>query len=486
MQILPDCAQVFAELTTEVQTAMPIRVSEILYEAGYLMLLAGEGHSAYRAFSHLLNGEFAVNKSNRTLFAYLESVFPSLCHYLRVPYPKTPEQEELSISKLQAMIEENEQRSIAILFMDRFLPPPRATSWSEEYISRLINEEQPELSELSCFFQDAYRSIQSHLRSYQIDEAAKLLKIYELVSQKSESYRRGWISSEVLVIAVLTYLELGREEEAKQLLLNCWDQSNRDSFNLNQFLSFTATRNLILSGIFREKVNISQEAIAFFFDVLTHHSYTPQLKIPTVKDWEKFMENWNARIFAEDYQESFEGQCEYWAERFPMEVEQKNCSRPPATAQEILELEKRLGTALPTSYRNFLLYSNGWNILNSPYCHGELCGTSEIAWFKERNLDWIEGWHQGETEDETSDEEYFQYGKYQDCVVMRRVYLRTALQISSDEDCEGDIYLLNPKIIDSRGEWEAWDFGNKHPGAYRYQSFWEMMQAVYERSFSKE
>jgi len=69
---------------------------------------------------------------------------------------------------------------------------------------------------------------------------------------------------------------------------------------------------------------------------------------------------------------------------------------------------------------------------------------------------------------------------------MRRVYLRTALQISSEEDCDGDLYLLNPKIVDARGEWEAWDFGNKNPGADRYQSFWEMIQAVYESSFRKE
>jgi len=124
-------------------------------------------------------------------------------------------------------------------------------------------------------------------------------------------------------------------------------------------------------------------------------------------------------------------------------------------------------------------------VLNSPNCHGALLGSQEIAWFVERNLDWIEAWYQGETEDETSDEEYFQYGKYQDCVVMRRVYLRTALQISS-EDCDGDLYLLNSKIVDARGEWEAWDFGNKNPGADRYQSFWEMIQSVYESSFRKE
>ena len=61
--------------------------------------------------------------------------------------------------------------------------------------------------------------------------------------------------------------------------------------------------------------------------------------------------------------------------------------------------------------------------------------------------------------------------------------MKTALQISFTED--GYVYLLNPKIIDSRNEWEAWDFGTKLPGAYRYRSFWEMMQEVYQRCFDE-
>jgi hypothetical protein len=201
MQIPLDCAQTFAELTTEIQTAKPSRVSEILYEAGYLMLLAGEAQSAYRAFSHLLSGKFAIAQSNRTLSSYLESLLPSLCHHLNIPHPKTPGQEEQSISELKATIKENEQRYRAILLMDRFLPPPRATEWSEEYIAKLI-EAEPDNSELRWFFQDAYRAIQANLRSNRFDRAVRLLKIYELVSQKSELYRRGWEASEVLAIAV--------------------------------------------------------------------------------------------------------------------------------------------------------------------------------------------------------------------------------------------------------------------------------------------
>ncbi|MBW4475266.1 MAG: hypothetical protein KME45_33550 [Stenomitos rutilans HA7619-LM2] len=59
--------------------------------------------------------------------------------------------------------------------------------------------------------------------------------------------------------------------------------------------------------------------------------------------------------------------------------------------------------------------------------------------------------------------------------------MKTALQLSSTED--GYVFLLNPQVLDSRNEWEAWDFGNKLPGANRYRSFWDMMQNVYKRSF---
>ena len=41
---------------------------------------------------------------------------------------------------------------------------------------------------------------------------------------------------------------------------------------------------------------------------------------------------------------------------------------------------------------------------------------------------------------------------------------------------DGFIYLLNPQVVTNDGEWEAWDFGNKYPGAKRYKSFWEMIR----------
>lgn len=67
------------------------------------------------------------------------------------------------------------------------------------------------------------------------------------------------------------------------------------------------------------------------------------------------------------------------------------------------------------------------------------------------------------------------YGEEQDCVTLRTKYLKTALAIS--EGIDAAIYLFNPQIVTEAGEWEAWFFSNELPGAIRYQSFPEMMQA---------
>ncbi|MEQ8226028.1 MAG: hypothetical protein ABRQ37_27190, partial [Candidatus Eremiobacterota bacterium] len=49
------------------------------------------------------------------------------------------------------------------------------------------------------------------------------------------------------------------------------------------------------------------------------------------------------------------------------------------------------------------------------------------------------------------------------------------------EEVDSAIYLLNPHVVTSDGEWEAWFFGYTLPGAIRYRSFREMMEGEYFR-----
>src|SRR5689334_13022976 len=57
------------------------------------------------------------------------------------------------------------------------------------------------------------------------------------------------------------------------------------------------------------------------------------------------------------------------------------CGNPPATNEEILDAEKRLGVVLPPSYRLFLRHSNGWAVFSSFI--DRLWPVQQIARFKD-------------------------------------------------------------------------------------------------------
>ena len=149
---------------------------------------------------------------------------------------------------------------------------------------------------------------------------------------------------------------------------------------------------------------------------------------------------------------------------------------PAASIQEINNVEARLGVSLPPSYRQFLQTSNGWR--NSGAFIYRVWSTTEIAWFKERHQTWIDAYIGPKPIQPTiSDQAYFVYGEEQDPITLRVEYLPTALEISDVGDA--CIYLLNPKVVTEEGEWEAWFFANWLPGAARYRSFQELMEAQY-------
>lgn len=162
-----------------------------------------------------------------------------------------------------------------------------------------------------------------------------------------------------------------------------------------------------------------------------------------------------------------------------------------AREEEIAALEKRLGAALPPSYRSFLAETNGWRNCG-PFIYN-LWPCSDVRWFQERNQDWIDAYMHPESSGITivsppgqeppklrplTDEEYLTYGEEQDSCRFHTEYLQTALEISDVGDSA--VLLLNPKTISDGGEWEAWLFANWMPGAHRYRSFHELMQGEYE------
>jgi SMI1 / KNR4 family (SUKH-1) len=139
-----------------------------------------------------------------------------------------------------------------------------------------------------------------------------------------------------------------------------------------------------------------------------------------------------------------------------------------ATEEELTAAEQRLGTSLPPDYRAFLLESNGFEQLSSFIWR--LYGTGEIDWFRIRNQAWIDAYQIG---DDISPQEHLNQRDNE--VRFRAAYLSSCLQISEEGDSA--VVLLNPEVVTAAGEWETWFFANWLPGARRYSSFREFMEA---------
>lgn len=196
-------------------------------------------------------------------------------------------------------------------------------------------------------------------------------------------------------------------------------------------------------------------------------------------DWETFLTQWSQEILEARAIDS---------SNLPQEVIDSGwLGYPGATEEQLNHVETRLAVSLPPSYRKFLKVSNGWR--QTTHFIDRLWSTDEIDWFARRHQDWINRYVQQQHPNSSSngrevaglsisDSEYFVYGEQQDCRKLRSEYLQTALEISDKRDAA--IYLLNPQVISESGEWEAWFFGDWLPGADRYLSFQEMMQAEYQ------
>ena len=136
-----------------------------------------------------------------------------------------------------------------------------------------------------------------------------------------------------------------------------------------------------------------------------------------------------------------------------------------ATEAQIEAAETRLKRKLPPSYREFLSVTNGWRF-PGPFID-KMWSVEEIDLFSVRNGQWID--IQSQFPNTSADE---------DDAFPPLPQLQAALEISEVGDSA--IYLLNPLVVGPDGEWQAIFMASWIPGAYRYPSFWAMMQHDYE------
>ena len=206
-------------------------------------------------------------------------------------------------------------------------------------------------------------------------------------------------------------------------------------------------------------------------------------------DWKSFLLLWSQAIL--------DSMSDEERKQLPQQVLNSGwLGYPGATDKQITKLETRLKRQLPPSYREFLKVTNGWRQTakdDDSFSH-KLWSTDEVGGFVIRHPLWIKAFaERHETADMTlidpdelddcwnpigiPDDEYFVYGEEQDPSKLRVEYLKAAIEIS-DVGIDS-IYLLNPQVVNSEGEWEAWFFADYLPGADRYPSFREMMEAEY-------
>jgi hypothetical protein len=256
------------------------------------------------------------------------------------------------------------------------------------------------------------------------------------------------------------------EEQARDSLVKWWRTEDRGFHSMNQLIDSIPIMQSLLSGTLQNDIQISPAQVTEFISSVRNYQYIPQpLFIPSPSDWSTLLKKWNDKMFID----SSESDLETYVDWYPDECVNKNCTKPPALEVDIKLLEQRLGKQLPPSYRNFLLASDGWTFMKT---FRELFNSQEVDWLS--NLTpWLADWEGREI----SDEEYFDYSDLRYYSGIRRGHMESVLQISSIES--GYVYLLNPLIVDERGEWECFDFGTKLSGGHRYRSFWDMINKFY-------
>ncbi|HEY3059205.1 MAG TPA: SMI1/KNR4 family protein [Chloroflexota bacterium] len=150
---------------------------------------------------------------------------------------------------------------------------------------------------------------------------------------------------------------------------------------------------------------------------------------------------------------------------------------PGASESSLEAAEERLGAALPPSYREFLAFSNGWRTL-TPFIY-QLWPAADLEWYAVRRPELVEADALFSAQlPPVSDAEYFAYGPGQDSAAFRLDVVHAGLEVS---DMGDGILLLSPRVVTEDGEWEALFVAPWLPGARRYRSFWDLVQAEHRR-----
>jgi hypothetical protein len=170
--------------------------------------------------------------------------------------------------------------------------------------------------------------------------------------------------------------------------------------------------------------------------------------------------------------------------RFPLDALQSRLVREgsilsrPADAADIEAWTARFGMEMPASLRALYAVSDGvFASVDFAKEKRVLLPAARLRWLHEEDAQLVQIWQRNAGGD-ASDADYHVYGERQDVVKLRPSYMSRMVCLSPVVD--GGVLLLNPAIRFADGEFEAWDFSVKYPGARRYPSLAELLEAQCE------
>jgi HEAT repeat protein len=186
--------------------------------------------------------------------------------------------------------------------------------------------------------------------------------------------------------------------------------------------------------------------------------------IMSVQQWSRFLRRWNQRVLQS-------------AEDLPPKLRERGwLGFPPATKTQLRRAERRLGYALPPSYRNFLLASNGWR--RPSFCVDRIRPIAKVQWLEVDDPSAVDAYTiAGDSLSNYAPEDYFAYDGRP---IFDAEHFRACLLIADPTLGDSMIYVLNPKVVAADGEWEAWRHAHWIPGAERFPSFELLIRAEAE------
>jgi cell wall assembly regulator SMI1 len=275
------------------------------------------------------------------------------------------------------------------------------------------------------------------------DEPAAAAVLHDLLAGLDLSEPPHW-APDAFVLAAFLAARAGRPETARTHLRS-WvllSRATGGECRAQRLLVLSPLRSMILEGALSDALGIGDAEAAEIADQVIAalgeriESGTPTLLV--IEDLDAFLDEWFEELRARG-------------------VVPSDAVQPAgATDERIAATEARLGVRLPPDYADFLRATDGWPSL-SDQTPG-LRSVDRIDWFRAAHQDWIDV--------------YTEEGEEEGDIEWNRE-LGGALQISDEGDSV--VFLLNPQVTDSDGNWEPWIFGNWIPGADRFRSFGELL-----------